>query len=87
MDAAASGGSPVLYARLINEYLNEAYRNNPGTGCPFGALAGEIARSDKRTRARAVSDETLSLEIMKTVVEHLKDSASWILEALRSADR
>ncbi len=119
VDAAASGGPPVSYAKLIDEYLSQAHRNNPGTGCAFGALAGEIARSDKRTRAlaseqirndiqliagllpgkdkraarskailtisalvgamslaRAVSDEALSLEILKTVAELLKNSAS-----------
>src|SRR5437870_1872194 len=53
MEAAASGGPPVSYAKMIDDYLNEAHRNNPGTGCAFGALAGEIARSDKRTRALA----------------------------------
>src|SRR5258706_9284345 len=53
MDAAASGGTPLSYESLIDEYLNEAHRDNPGTGCAFGALAGEIARSDKRTRAVA----------------------------------
>ena len=119
VDAAASGGPPFSYARLIDEYLNEAHRNNPGTGCVFSALAGEIARSDKHTRAlaseqirnniqlitdmlpgkdksaarskalvtysalvgamalaRAVSDEALSREILKTVAELLKSSAS-----------
>jgi|SRR5258708_1275947 len=118
VDAAASGGPPVSYARLIDDYLNEAHRNNPGRGCAFGALAGEIARSDKQTRAlaskqvrndlqliagllpdknkraarskailafsalvgalalaRAVSDEALSVEILKTVAELLKNSA------------
>src|SRR6202790_2434538 len=53
IDAAASGGPPVSYAKLIDEYLNEAHRDSPGTGCAFGALAGEIARSDERTRALA----------------------------------
>ncbi len=115
MDAAASGGPPVSYARLIDDYLNEAHRDNPGTGCAFSALAAEIARSDKRTRAlateqirndlqllagllpgknkraarskailtysalvgamslaRAVSDEALSREILKTVADLLK---------------
>jgi TetR/AcrR family transcriptional repressor of nem operon len=43
----------VSYAKLIDEYLNEAHRDNPGTGCAFSALAGEIVRSDKRTRALA----------------------------------
>ena len=118
VDAARSGGPPVSYEKLIDEYLNEAHRDNPGTGCAFSALAPEIARSDERTRAltseqvrndiqliaalrpakdkrtarsrailtfsalvgaialaRAVSDEALSREILKTVAELLKDSA------------
>ncbi|SRR6266852_8508396 len=118
VDAAKSSGPPVSYEKLIDEYLNEAHRDNPGTGCAFSALAPEIARSDKRTRAltseqvrndiqliaalrpakdkrtarsrailtfstlvgamalaRAVSDEALSREILKTVSELLKDSA------------
>jgi TetR/AcrR family transcriptional repressor of nem operon len=118
VDSAASGGSPVSYAELVDEYLNEKHRDSPGTGCAFGALAGEMARSDKGIRAlatkqirddlqliagllagedkrtarskailtysalvgaislaRAVSDEALSLEIMKTVAELLKGRA------------
>jgi TetR/AcrR family transcriptional repressor of nem operon len=50
VDAAASGGPPFSYARLIDDYLSEAHRNNPGTGCPYSALAGELPRSGKRTR-------------------------------------
>jgi TetR/AcrR family transcriptional regulator, transcriptional repressor for nem operon len=124
VEAAKSGGPPVSYERLIDEYLNEAHRDNPGTGCAFSALAPEIARSDKRTRAltsdqvrndiqliatllpgrdkwrarsravliisalvgamslaRAVSDEPLSREILETVRELLKNSASKHSEA------
>jgi TetR/AcrR family transcriptional repressor of nem operon len=119
MDAAASGGPPLSYAKLIDEYLGEAHRDNPGTGCAFSALAGDLARSGKRTRtmatkqirndiefvagllrgrngkdqdearskailvfsalvgaivlARAVSDETLSREILKSVATVLKE--------------
>src|SRR5882757_2371306 len=51
VDAAASGGPPVTYESLVDEYLSEAHRNHPGTGCPVSALAGDLARSDKRTRA------------------------------------
>ncbi len=51
VDAAASGGTSVSLAKLIDSYLNETHRDNPGTGCAFSALAPEIARSDKRTRA------------------------------------
>jgi TetR/AcrR family transcriptional repressor of nem operon len=117
VDAARSGGPLVSYEKLIDDYLNEVHRDSPGTGCAFSALAPEIARSDKRTRAltseqvrndiqliatllpdkrsarsrailtfsalvgamslaRAVSDEALSREILKTVGELLKNSAS-----------
>ena len=51
VEAAKSSGLPVSYEKLIDEYLNEAHRDNAGTGCVFSALAPEIARSDKRTRA------------------------------------
>ena len=51
VDAAKSIGPPVSYEKLVDDYLNEAHRDNPGTGCVFSALAPEIARSGKRTRA------------------------------------
>ncbi len=119
VDVAKAGGASVSIAKLIDEYLNAAHRDDPGTGCAFSALAPEIARSDKRTRAitseqvgndiqliagllpdrdkrtarsraivtfsalvgamslaRAVSDEALSREILKTVAELLKNLAS-----------
>ena len=122
LDAAAAGGPPVRYESLIDDYLSEVHRDHPGTGCPVGALAGDIARSDKRTRAvvtrqirdniellatlirdtnekdkgaarsqailtycalvgaigvaRAVSDEHLSREILKTVAQLLKNPTS-----------
>ena len=56
VDAAKSGGPPLSYSKLVDDYLNEAHRDNLGTGCAFGTLSGEIARSDKQTRALA-SDE------------------------------
>lgn len=114
--AAASGGPSVTYARLVDSYLSEAHRNNPGAGCAVSALAAEIPRCSKRTRAlvteqignsiqwiasliggkdedtarskailtfsafvgavgiaRAVSDEKLSREILKTVAQLLKE--------------
>ena len=123
VDAAASGGPSVTYESLVDEYLSEAHRDHPGAGCPVGALAGDLARSDKRTRAlvsrkirdniellatlirntnktdrgggarsqavltycalvgaigmaRAVSDEELSREILKTVAQRLKNPDS-----------
>ena len=117
-EAAESGGHPLSFERLIDDYVCDAHRRNPGAGCAFSALAPEIARSDKRTRAltseqvqndleliagllpgkdkraarsrailtfsalvgamslaRAVSDEALSREILKTVADLLKNRA------------
>jgi TetR/AcrR family transcriptional regulator, transcriptional repressor for nem operon len=51
VDAAKAGGPSVSLAKLIDDYLDEAHRDNPGTGCAFSALAPEIVRSDKQTRA------------------------------------
>jgi TetR/AcrR family transcriptional regulator, transcriptional repressor for nem operon len=117
--AVESGGQRLTFAKLIDDYLSDAHLKNPGAGCAFSALAPEIARSDKRTRAltseqvrndiellvgllpgkdkraarsrailtfsalvgamslaRAVSDEALSHEILKTVGGLLKVPAS-----------
>jgi TetR/AcrR family transcriptional repressor of nem operon len=51
VEAAKARGPSVSLAELIDDYLNQAHRDNPGTGCAFSALAAEIGRSDKRTRA------------------------------------
>jgi len=121
LQATAAGGPPVTYESLVDDYLSAAHRDNPATGCAIGALAGEVARGDKRTRAlvtqeaqdniellatlfrerggegdgaarsqailaycalvgaitmaRAVSDEKLSREILKTVAHQLKNPA------------
>ena len=130
-----SGGPSVTYESLVDDYLSEAHRNCPGMGCPVAALAGDLARSDKHTRAvatrktrdniellaslicgnerqgkrkiaakivgwnhysiklravvgtismaRAVSDEELSREILKTVAQRLKNLGSWCHTAHR----
>ena len=114
-EAAESSGQPLSFEQLVDDYMSDVHRKNPGAGCAFSALAPEIARSDKRTRAltsdqvkadigllagllpgrdkraarsrailtfsalvgamslaRAISDETLSREILKTVADLLK---------------
>jgi TetR/AcrR family transcriptional regulator, transcriptional repressor for nem operon len=50
-DAAASPRLPLAYTKLVDDYLNEAHRDHPGTGCAISALAGDIARSNKRNRS------------------------------------
>jgi TetR/AcrR family transcriptional repressor of nem operon len=68
VDAAASGGPPVTYESLVDDYLSEAHRNHPGTGCPVGALAGDIARSDKRTRALVTRQIRDNIELVTTLI-------------------
>ena len=51
VDAAKSSGPPDTYESLVDDYLSKAHRDSPGTGCALSALAPEIARGDKRTRA------------------------------------
>src|SRR5260370_27217242 len=121
IDASAAGGPRITYESLLDDYLSEAHRNYPGMGCPVAALAGDLARSDKHTKAvatrkirdniellaslirdtnktdnatpgsrafmsycamvgaismaRAVSDNELSREILKTVAQRLKNPA------------
>lgn len=68
VDAAASGGPSVSLAKLIDSYLNEAHRDNPGTGCAFSALAPEIARSDKRTRALATEQVRNDIQLIAGLI-------------------
>ena len=120
LNATASGRAPITFEFLVDDFLSEAHRDHPDTGCPVSALSADIARSDKRTRAlvtagakeniellastiresgeedkaarsrailtycalvgaiavaRAVSDEQLSREILKTVAQLLKSPA------------
>src|ERR1700719_3112367 len=36
---------------LLQDYLTEAHRDTPGTGCAMGALLGDMTRGSKSTRA------------------------------------
>src|ERR1700752_4961685 len=66
VDDAASGGPPVTYKSLIDEFLSEKNGNHPGTGCPVGALAGDLARSDKHTRALVSGKIRDNIELLAT---------------------
>jgi TetR/AcrR family transcriptional repressor of nem operon len=76
VDAAASGGPPVTYQSLVDEYLSEAHRNHPGTGCPVGALAGDLARTDRRTRALVSRKVRDNIELLATLIRNTKKADS-----------
>jgi TetR/AcrR family transcriptional repressor of nem operon len=67
--AAASGGAPVTYESVVGDYLSEAHRKHPGTGCPVSALAGDIARSDKQTRALVTGKIRDNIELIANLFE------------------
>ena len=68
VNAAASGGPPVTYESLVDGYLSEAHRDHPGTGCAVSALAGDIARSDKQTRAVVTRQIREDIELVGTLI-------------------
>lgn len=80
-DEAASGGPPVTYDSLVDAYLSEAHRNHPGTGCPVGALAGDVARSDRQTRAVLTKQVSAYIELL---TKSIRDGGSADKDAARS---
>jgi TetR/AcrR family transcriptional regulator, transcriptional repressor for nem operon len=62
--AAATGGPPLTYAKLVEGYLSEEHRDHPGSGCVISALAGDIARSGKRTRAVLTEEIRNALQLI-----------------------
>src|SRR5580693_10601755 len=38
-------------AHVLQNYLTETHRDAPGTGCPMGALLGDVTRGSKSARA------------------------------------
>jgi TetR/AcrR family transcriptional repressor of nem operon len=63
-EAAESGGPPLSFAKLIDDYLSDVHRKHPGAGCAFRALAPEIARSGKRTRVLTSEQVSMDLELL-----------------------
>jgi len=73
VDAAASHGPPVAYEALVDNYLSEAHRDDPGAGCPVGALAEDIGRSGKQTRALVTRQIRHDIELFAALVNERSD--------------
>ena len=50
-EAMARGGPETGLAEIARSYLSKRHRDNPGTGCAFAALGGEVARRSDAMRA------------------------------------
>ena len=68
VDSAATGGPPVTYESLVDGYLNETHRDHPGVGCAVGALAPDLARTSKRTRAVVTQKIRNNIELLATLI-------------------
>lgn len=66
---AGSAKGPRSLKSFLNSYLSRAHRDAPHAGCAVAALAGDVARADKRSR-----------EIMTKHVEEWIDSLSKLLD-------
>jgi TetR/AcrR family transcriptional repressor of nem operon len=64
-----AGGTPITYEMLVGEYLTEAHRDDPGGGCPFSALAADIGRSSKRTRAFVTGQIRDDIGLIATLIQ------------------
>ena len=51
----------TFWRRVLRRYLNATHRDTPADGCPFPALAGDVARSEPKVR------RAFEAEIMETV--------------------
>ena len=49
---------------MLTSYLSVSHRDNPGEGCAFTALSGDIARSDSKTRQVATERFRRNTELM-----------------------
>ena len=63
-ETAEARGHPLSFENLIDDYVSDVHRKNPGAGCAFSALAPEIARSDKRTRALTSDQAKADIELL-----------------------
>src|ERR1700751_3577464 len=87
----ADAGEPsVSLAGFIDEYLSEKHRDRPGSGCLIGALAGDVARSNKRIRALATEKVRSALELIAGLLpsknkESARKQAALIFSALVGA--
>src|SRR3984957_17573566 len=57
-------------AQLLQNYLTEAHRDAPGTGCAMGALLGDMTRGSKSARAlytsRGKRSREFSISLLQT---------------------
>src|SRR6202040_3207199 len=77
-------------AQLLQNYLTEAHRDTPGTGCAMGALLGDVTRGSKSARALYTARGKRSLAFSSAILPstqrgNKRSRALLILSALLGA--
>ncbi len=68
VDQGEAEGRPFTLTKLVDSYLSEQHRDDPGAGCAIGALGGEIARSSKKTRTATTVEIQRAFELLAGLV-------------------
>ena len=71
----AMAAQPTVNA-AVAAYLSIRHRDDPASGCPFAALGGELARSDKTTRAAATAGFVRLVDILTGQARTTEDRKS-----------
>lgn len=76
-EAEAKGHpSDRLFDELVDGYLTVAHRDAPGEGCLFAALADDLGRSGKKTKAVATRKLARAVERLSTVFDDRRAPAA-----------
>jgi|SRR5579864_6302307 len=65
---AGSAKGPRTLKSFLNGYLSKAHRDDPGSGCAIAALAGDVARADKRPREVMTAHLKKSFDGVRTLI-------------------
>jgi len=67
-EAMTAGRSEDGLAEIVQSYLSKRHRDDPGSGCVFAALGGEVARRSDAVRTTVTRGVRAQLGILEKVV-------------------
>lgn len=84
--AASKASRPVVAARLVEAYLSTAHRDSLTTSCAVTTLAGDVARSNERTRTAYTQQVNTYLDLLANLAaaEKSKEKRAKAIAALSS---
>jgi len=68
-EAMTAGRSEDGLAEIVQSYLSKRHRDDPGSGCIFAALGGEVARQSDAVRTTVTQGVRAQLGILEKVVD------------------